>query len=752
MKTKLRFTEFIDLTLLECSTAADKLQDQIKKHQLVINRIKDLSSSGLSIHGYKLLKQYISIVIICITQENKAFLMLEHLLSDPQKPRDDFSELNSAENLANSDLQFLNPNSLVDVESLIDVPSVQTTAGDNISQDSMLANLVTPYCSSGYPKYTESMEYYNQPRDTTAPPTFANSIETVGMKQRFPSYMSSNADIDTTSSVADSTGTASCALEGELTDDFFSNSSGEQVPSGLLSNELESCTASASGSEWELTTDSNPMHHQSNQIMFQSDQLQFPQNKPYYSPLQAAPSSSSCCYQQQSSTFPSVTSHSSFTPFPGQQQQPNVPKSDHMSICNQSNMIQLSNQMNFPSATGESWIPASTRDCSGNITTAYSAIPSSYTMSNSTAPTPPKSSGNFTRPLSSHGSFRPPSAYRTPPPNNSIVKQEASSPPLTNGQKSPIASSSHQQQQRPNSFPCASIHLQPHTPMNVEMDTVTIETIERYRIARHEPSHHQQQYVKQTPSSAMLMHSGTSRTSVHYNSNLQGADRSMSVPMVPTYAETTPPPPPYPNQSVSNLTTIKGIQQPRYPFYPEQSNCNSEVKPSYHQHHYFLSEPSTSHDISSTSHYQQPSCYPAAKHTSRVNTPSTANKKVKGKREFECQMKGCGKKFSRTDELKRHMRIHTGDKPYKCEKCQRSFSRSDHLRTHTRTHTGEKPYKCRHCPKAFARSDERKRHEKTHDRIKGQKRKQDGSKAAATKNTINYFPPDYTQYCPQTTA
>merc|ERR1712136_555337 len=233
---------------------------------------------------------------------------------------------------------------------------------------------------------------------------------------------------------------------------------------------------------------------------------------------------------------------------------------------------------------------------------------------------------------------------------------------------------------------------------------------------------------------AMLMHAGTSRTSVHYNSNLQGADRSMSVPMVHTYAETTPPPPPpYPNQSVSNLTTIKGLQQqPRYPFYPtEQSPCSSsEAKPSYHQHHYFPSEqPSTSHDISpSTSHYhQQPSSsYPAAKHTSRVNTPSTsANKKVKGKREFECQMKGCGKKFSRTDELKRHMRIHTGDKPYKC----------------------------RTCPKAFARSDERKRHEKTHERIKGQKRKLDGSKAAApSKNTINYFPPDYSQYCPQTTV
>ena len=40
--------------------------------------------------------------------------------------------------------------------------------------------------------------------------------------------------------------------------------------------------------------------------------------------------------------------------------------------------------------------------------------------------------------------------------------------------------------------------------------------------------------------------------------------------------------------------------------------------------------------------------------------------------------------------LFRHIRIHTGDKPFQCKICARAFSRSDHLTTHIRTHTGGK--------------------------------------------------------------
>lgn len=60
-----------------------------------------------------------------------------------------------------------------------------------------------------------------------------------------------------------------------------------------------------------------------------------------------------------------------------------------------------------------------------------------------------------------------------------------------------------------------------------------------------------------------------------------------------------------------------------------------------------------------------------------------------GEKPYQCTWEGCTWKFARSDELTRHFRKHTGQKPFKCHLCQRSFSRSDHLSLHMKRHWGK---------------------------------------------------------------
>uniref|UniRef100_A0A8C6M1P7 C2H2-type domain-containing protein n=1 Tax=Nothobranchius furzeri TaxID=105023 RepID=A0A8C6M1P7_NOTFU len=61
-----------------------------------------------------------------------------------------------------------------------------------------------------------------------------------------------------------------------------------------------------------------------------------------------------------------------------------------------------------------------------------------------------------------------------------------------------------------------------------------------------------------------------------------------------------------------------------------------------------------------------------------------------GQKPFACEL--CGQRFTQKGTLGRHMSVHTGQKPFACELCEKRFSEKSSLIKHMRVHTGQKPF------------------------------------------------------------
>ena len=93
-------------------------------------------------------------------------------------------------------------------------------------------------------------------------------------------------------------------------------------------------------------------------------------------------------------------------------------------------------------------------------------------------------------------------------------------------------------------------------------------------------------------------------------------------------------------------------------------------------------------------------------------TASASHRRRKQVANFACPVPGCGSTFTRSFNLKGHLRSHFEEKPYKCHwpGCGKGFARQHDCKRHEQLHSNFRPFECEGCRKQFARMDALNRH------------------------------------------